>query len=79
MKDLAPSTEEEKKVESILTDAWQKAQELKEKKKEEREKLDKKKRDNSKTGLAKPRWGERKTSWKAADFDSVQALIEKAW
>ncbi|CDW76759.1 UNKNOWN [Stylonychia lemnae] len=68
---------EEQKVEEIVVDAWQRAEEIKQQRKEEREKIQQ--RSKSKTGLVKPKWGERQTSWKAADFDSVQALIDQAW
>jgi hypothetical protein len=61
----------------MVTDVWEKAEELKKQKQEEREKA--KQRSKSKNGLVKPKWGERRTSWKAADFDSVQALIDQAW
>eukprot|EP00347_Sterkiella_histriomuscorum_P004962 403358420 len=68
---------EEKQVQGMVEDVWQKAEEIKKQRQEEREKA--KQRSKSKSGLAKPKWGERQTSWKAADFDSVQALIEQAW
>lgn len=61
----------------LTVDVWQKAEEIKKQRQEEREKA--KLRSKSKSGLAKPKWGERQTSWKAADFDSVQALIDQAW
>lgn len=64
-------------MQEIVTDVWAKAEELKRQRAEEKEKA--KERSKSKQGLAKPKWGERRTSWKAADFDSVQALIEQAW
>jgi hypothetical protein len=66
----------------LLTEAWEKAVDIKKTKDEEKNKTataesEKAKRPKSKTDLSnKPRWNERKTSWKAADFDSVQALID---
>lgn len=61
----------------MVVNVWEKAEEIKKQRLEEREKA--KQRSKSKSGLVKPKWGERQTSWKAADFDSVQALIDQAW
>jgi hypothetical protein len=69
--------EETKKADNLVKEAVKKAQVIKENKRDE--KVKPKSRESSKGAIAKPRWNERKTSWKAADFDSVQALIEKAW
>lgn len=65
--------EEEKKIEGILNEAWEKAEEIKKEKDLEKNK----KRGNS--NVSKPKWNERTTSWKKADFESVQALIDQAW
>ena len=71
--------EEEKKVEKIVAEAVVKAEEIKQQKEEERKQLAQKRAKSRGAVGEKPKWNERKTSWKAADFDSVQALIEQAW
>jgi hypothetical protein len=61
--------EETRKADNLVKETVKKAQMIKDNKRDEKARP--KSRESSKGATAKPRWNERKTSWKAADFDSV--------
>jgi C4-type Zn-finger protein len=69
--------EAEVDVEALVMGAWDRAEEIKKDKKVDQEKSKKNAKANENS--LKPRWGERKSSWRVQDFDSVSALIDEAW